>query len=328
MSDIPHSSAKDTAPETPEQRSYREALNQERARRAALPWFKRNGFPDWLVALAWIFLGMILFQVIGAAFSLSVMLIEEGPSGLSEEALMSRLDLLIMGNSVGQIIGLGVATLLLALLSVRKSEYAGFMRFRLPARPLLSFGLAALLMIVAQPMLWMLGWINQQLPLPDFVLGMEQAQVEMIENLLTGGFALWFLVLNIGVVPAVCEEIMFRSYLHRLFENALGIGAAIVVTGLVFGLFHLRLTQLLPLATIGMLLGWMTVRSGSVFPAVLMHFMHNAGTVVAVHSRPDLMEAADADMMPPLWSFLASLVLVGYLIYLYKRYTPAPTNTE
>lgn len=320
MADQPNVSA--------EEQRVQEALKHERTRRANLPWFTRNGFPEWLVALAWIFSGMVLFQLIGALFSMLVLLVQAGPGAISQQALMERLDLLIMGNSVGQILGLGVATLLVALLSVKKSEYAAFMRFRLPRRPLLSFGMAALLMISAQPVLWMLGWLNQQLPLPDFVMGMEQAQVEMIESLLTGGFALWFLVANIGVVPAICEEIMFRSYLHRLFEKALGIGTAIFIAGLVFGLYHLRLTQLLPLAAIGMLLGWMTVRSGSVFPAMLMHFMHNSGTVVAVYTSPDLLEAADAEMMPPLWSFFASLVLVGYLIYLYQRNTPAPTNTE
>lgn len=329
MSDDSHPSEPRPGSSGPDEAySPREALQQERSRRAALPWLTRNGFPDWLVAFAWMFLAMILFQAVGAGFSLGVLFVQEGPSGFSQEALMSRPDLMFLGNSVGQIAGLGVATLLVALLSAPKGRYAAFMRFRMPASPALSFGTAALLMIVVQPLLWTLGWINQKLPLPEAILSMEQTQVDMIANLLTGSFALWFLVLNIGVVPAVCEEIMFRSYLHRLFENALGIGAAIVVTGLLFGLFHLRLTQLLPLAAIGMLLGWMTVRSGSVFPAMLMHFMHNSGTVAAVHGSPDLLEAAETAAMPPLWAALASLVLAGYLVYLYQRNTSTSTNPE
>lgn len=283
------------------------------------PWFKRNGFPDWMVAFVWIFVAFLIFQVVGGLVAFAAIVFTEGIDAFTVESLGDNMGVLILGNSAGQITGLLLASLLIARLSFSKSKYNLAMRFRMPANAGFTFLLATLLIFAVQPLIWFLGWANQLIPLPEAILELEQAQVQMLENLLTGSFALWFLVLNIGVVPAVCEEVMFRSYLHRLFENAYGIIAAIFVTGLVFGLFHLRLTQLIPLTFIGIVLGWMTVKSGSVYPAMLMHFIHNSGTVAVVHSNPDLLEVAESSMLPPLWLIAVSLILTVYLVYLYSN---------
>lgn len=283
------------------------------------PWFKRNGFPEWMVAFMWIFIAFLIFQVVGGVIAVVGIVLTQGLEGFDMEALGENMGLLIAGNSAGQVVGLLLATLLVARLSFSKSKYRDAMRLKMPANAGFTFLIATLLVVAVQPFIWFLGWANQLVPLPDFIIQMEDAQVQMIEGLLTGSFALWFLVLNIGLVPAVCEEVMFRSYLHRLFENAYGILGALLVTGLVFGLFHLRLSQLIPLTFIGIMLGWMTVKSGSVYPAMLMHFIHNSGTVTAVHSNPELLEVAEASMLPPLWLVASSLILTVYLVYLYGK---------
>lgn len=282
-------------------------------------WFERNGFPDWLVAVMWIVGGMVLFQAIGATFMIGSIILTEGVGAITEQNMLSNPSLMLTGNSVGQILGLAVATMLLAKLAAVKGKYRAFMRFKMPEKPAIVFGLSFVLIFVAQPLVWFLGWFNQQLPMPEFALDLAQSSAQLTATILTSGLALWFLVLNIGVVPAVCEEIMFRSFLHRLFENALGIGASLVVTGVVFGLFHLNLPQVIPLSAIGMLLGFLTVWSGSVYPAILVHFLHNSGTVTAVHFRPELAEMSESAEMPELWLVGSSLILTVYLIYLFKR---------
>ncbi|MCH8568838.1 MAG: CPBP family intramembrane metalloprotease [Balneolales bacterium] len=286
------------------------------------PFFERHGFPEWLVALAWLVIGMVIFQTVAMIY-LVVSTVLAGdfqvPSSLAELDLSATL--MISSNSVGQIVGLGVGSCLIALLSVSRTRYAAFMRFQMPQMPLVIFAISAGLMISAQPLIWYAGYINQFVPLPESVLEMERVQTEMLANVITGGLALWFLVINVGVVPAICEEIMFRSYLHRLFERSAGVLLAVLITGLLFGLFHLRLTQLIPLAGIGILLGWVTVKSNSVFPAMLMHFMHNSGTVSVVHSFPELMDYSSEGVQTPpaLWLVALSLGITIYLITLLNK---------
>lgn len=296
--------------------------------RYSLPWFPRHGFPDALVAVLWTVVALILFQTIAALVAIGLVVAQEGVAGLNEDMITDHIGLFIIGNTVGQTLGLLIATLLIARLSVHAHEYKAFMRFRMPEKSVLTFGVAVLLIFVSQPLIWYAGWLNQLVPLPETLEILERSQVEMIGNLLTGGFALWFLVFNIGLVPAVCEEVMFRSYLHRLFEKSFGIIAALLVTALIFGLFHFRLSQLLPLTMIGLMLGWMTVKSGSVFPAILMHFIHNSGTVTAVHTNPELLETSETMTQPPILLGLASLVITGLLIYLYNKWNSSQPKKE
>ena len=51
--------------------------------------------------------------------------------------------------------------------------------------------------------------------------------------------------------------------------------AAVLVVGLVFGLFHFSLFRILPTAYLGVLLAAVTMASGSLYPAVAWHALNN-----------------------------------------------------
>lgn len=280
-------------------------------------WFDRNGFPPFLVALVWVVLAFLIFQGFGSVLALLLILYKDGE--ISELALANNAEILLIGNSAGQIIGLGVATLLIAKLSALPFEYRNFMRFEFPAGSARITGLSIFLVVVIQPVVWLISWLNQQMPLPESWMEMEAVQLELLEALLTSGIPLWFLIFSVALVPAVCEEIMFRSYILRLLEKSSGVLIAIFVSGLLFGAFHLRITQLIPLSMIGMVLAWVTVQSGSILPAMIMHLIHNGATVAAVHYYPQLIEVDTAEALPPVWMIILSFVLTGYFIYLIKK---------
>lgn len=79
-----------------------------------------------------------------------------------------------------------------------------------------------------------------------------------------------------AVSPAVCEEALFRGPILRGLRTRLGPAAAAVVTGLLFGFFHLDVYRLLPASLLGILLGFIVLASGSIVPAMLAHFCNNA----------------------------------------------------
>ncbi len=282
-------------------------------------WFDRNGFPPWLIALVWVVLSFLLFQGIGSVVALLLIFYKEG--AVNEQALVQNPEILLIGNSVGQILGLAVATLIIARLSALPFEYRSFLRLEAPKGTLKLTGFSVLLVIVVQPSIWLFSWLNQQFPLPESWIEMESIQLELLETLFMSGIPLWFMIFSIAVVPAVCEEIMFRGYVMRLLEKSSGVILAILLSGLIFGLFHLRITQLIPLSLIGMLLGWVTIKTGSLYPAVIMHFVHNGATVLAVHFYPQLLEVDTTDALPPWWLIIFSFVLTGYFIYLFSRIT-------
>lgn len=91
------------------------------------------------------------------------------------------------------------------------------------------------------------------------------------------------LVISIG--PMV-EELLFRGVLLSAIARYTGNGAAIVLSALLFACVHLPdlsfLWYALPnLALLGMILGWLRVQSGSIWPAVVAHGMNNLLAVVS-----------------------------------------------
>ncbi|HET6423093.1 MAG TPA: CPBP family intramembrane glutamic endopeptidase, partial [Planctomycetaceae bacterium] len=91
----------------------------------------------------------------------------------------------------------------------------------------------------------------------------------------------------LAICPAICEELFFRGFLLQAFSARLRPTAAIVLTAALFGLFHvlvrdaLLLERFPPTAVLGLVLGWLAYRSGSLWPGMLLHAIHNT-TVLAL----------------------------------------------
>ena len=88
-------------------------------------------------------------------------------------------------------------------------------------------------------------------------------------------------LLLIALLPAVCEELLFRGFLLSSLEHTMKKRAAILTAAIVFGLYHMNLVQTPTTALIGMALCYVAVQSESLLPGMLMHFFNNALSVTA-----------------------------------------------
>jgi len=90
----------------------------------------------------------------------------------------------------------------------------------------------------------------------------------------------WLSWLLIAALPAVCEEILFRGWLlaalagHRPVPGR--VFAAVVIQAACFAAFHLLPERMPQTFVLGLVLGWLTLRCGSILPAVLAHLAHNS----------------------------------------------------
>ena len=89
------------------------------------------------------------------------------------------------------------------------------------------------------------------------------------------------------VIQAVAEELFFRGYLFSALRAKSGPATTIIVSALLFGFFHvivmpgpLAMYRFLSSTILGLLLGWVAWRSGSVFPSMILHGTHNAMLVL------------------------------------------------
>jgi sodium transport system permease protein len=90
-----------------------------------------------------------------------------------------------------------------------------------------------------------------------------------------------------AVSPAICEETLFRGPILRGLGTRMGPPAAIVLTAVLFGLFHVDIYRLVPATLLGILLGYLTHASGSIVPAMLAHFCNNAILVTLARAGLD-----------------------------------------
>lgn len=95
---------------------------------------------------------------------------------------------------------------------------------------------------------------------------------QLYTDLATSGFVL--ALVSRALLPALCEEMAYRGYMLYSF-NGLDERKAVLLTGLLFGAMHLSLIRLLPLALLGTIFALAVRRSGSIFPAMIMHFLNN-----------------------------------------------------
>ena len=93
-----------------------------------------------------------------------------------------------------------------------------------------------------------------------------------------GAFIAFFLAVTL-VAPAV-EELTYRG-LGLSLLMPFGAPLAIVVTGLLFGAAHGLIVALPILAFFGIVVGWLRVRTDSIYPPVLLHATFN-GTALLV----------------------------------------------
>ena len=76
------------------------------------------------------------------------------------------------------------------------------------------------------------------------------------------------------LVPAICEEIFFRGTLVNAY-NVYGEKFAIVVSALVFALFHFDIQNFIAPFLLGLLFATVIEYTGSILPSIVAHFVNN-----------------------------------------------------
>lgn len=143
-----------------------------------------------------------------------------------------------------------------------------FRRPPLGAMILPLFIVPAQILVISELMVYQ----NQFLPLPKELLEALQ-QLGGDPETIWG----WVWVIFLGaVLPGICEEAMFRGFALSGFRQVMKPMTAVVVVAIAFGIFHLSPYRFMPTALIGVILGYLTIRTGSIFPAMFAHFLNNA----------------------------------------------------
>ena len=110
-----------------------------------------------------------------------------------------------------------------------------------------------------------------------------------------------------AITPAVCEEFFFRGFVLGAL-NRMSSLSAILISAVLFGLMHvltsnvLMVERFLPTTLIGILLAWVALRTGSIWPGMILHALHNGLQFTLNHYRDALAKwdyaVAESDHLP------------------------------
>lgn len=190
------------------------------------------------------------------------------------------------------------------------------------------FFLSALLIFSVVPFINFIYEWNMQMHFPEGWEGLEnwmrnsEENAEQITHMFldvdtVGG--LLFNLFMIAVIPAIGEELMFRGVLLRIFHQwTASTHIAVWVTAILFSAIHMQFFGFLPRMVLGVLFGYLVVLTGSLWPAIIAHFVNNGAAVIFyyLYGR-DLSENAFENMGKGSAGVYYALVSIGITILIF-----------
>lgn len=188
--------------------------------------------------------------------------------------------------------------------------------------------LTAGVILFAFPFLAWVLQLNMQMQLPGAFADLEAWMRESEEQLtdLTEAFLkmdtifdLLFNLTVVAIVPAFCEEILFRGALQPVLQKLVNNPhVGILLTAIIFSAIHLQFFGFFPRMIIGVYLGYLFYWSGNLWLPIFGHFINNGIQVLAVYfGAVDIAEAANApEQEIPAYIAIISLVLLLSLIHI------------
>lgn len=148
---------------------------------------------------------------------------------------------------------------------------------------------SALLIFAAVPLINYILELNMSMHFPEALEPLEDWMRRQEDNAqrTTEAFlavdnlsGLLFNIFMIALIPAIGEEFMFRGVLLRIFTRwAASAHLAVWITAIIFSAIHFQFFGFFPRMLLGVMFGYLVIWTGSLWPAMIAHFVNNAAAV-------------------------------------------------
>lgn len=191
----------------------------------------------------------------------------------------------------------------------------------------ITYLLVFLLCITIHPFINMFGVLTN-----IFIPGGNEA---ISSQLLNNGFILN--TIFAAILPALVEEFIFRGMLLNTYVQTNRLRASILLSALVFALYHFNLIQGLYAFVLGIIIGLIFVLTDSVLPCMLFHFTFNGISVVKVallskynNEVSSLLQTSNASTTHMASIITIASIVIGFIIsiFLFKAIAKRENSTD
>lgn len=90
---------------------------------------------------------------------------------------------------------------------------------------------------------------------------------------------LFYMTVFVSIMGPLAEEIFFRGFTYKAIRGKLGVKASLLVVAVLFAWLHADVVGFFPILVLGILLGFLYEKTGSLIPSFTVHILHNSLTV-------------------------------------------------
>lgn len=127
----------------------------------------------------------------------------------------------------------------------------------------------------------------------------------------------WLGILCIAVLGPILEELLFRGAITKVLLKKYSPVKAILISGLIFGIFHINPVQVVGACLSGFLFAWLYYRTGSLIACILIHILNNSLSVYLNLNYPDV--DTTAQLLEEPTYMICLVVAVGLFLFSLKK---------
>lgn len=196
-----------------------------------------------------------------------------------------------------------------------------------------SILLGATWFVVSIPFVQFAYQLNQKLPLPQWMLNLENDTSHLLEAIIAQNnfYEIIINVLLIGVIPAIGEEMIFRGVIQQQIGRLLKNEHVVVwLSAAIFSAIHMQFQGFFARMLLGALLGYLFIWTKNLWVPMTLHLLNNGLQVIGIYAlgiKPSEMDKmTDADKMPWWLGILSLIAAVGLGVYIQKIHQKPSEN--
>ncbi len=260
--------------------------------------------------------GFILYVIGGSILSLSLLVF--GYSLDSPPANAIRILTII-----GQLLFLFIPALLFAKWIF--GDVKKVISFKLPKIPeVVLFAIGSVILIpLLQVFLYLQNSFIEWLAANSSIINTLKGYVDSINNIVektyrdlmvaNNSFETILVFITIAIIPALCEESLFRGFVQSSFSKKMNGVAAASLTAVFFASYHLNPYGFLSLFVLGFYFGFAAYKTGSLVVPIILHFINNFSAVLLFYIIGD----EDIISSNPTGSGIAMNDILYFILFLF-----------
>ena len=192
----------------------------------------------------------------------------------------------------------------------RKEGFSGTGKAFVWAPPVIWFSVIILAIATGQ----FLNDLINGLHLNDLFTGYSEVSEQAFSGQPVG-----FMILVVGIIGPICEELMFRGIVFHRLKDWVKPQAAIVISALLFGIYHGNVVQFFYATCMGVMLAIIYDKTGTLWISIVAHIAANLWSLFGSSFWSSLWQQIPAGMLFGVMIEILLCVIPTYWLFGYKR---------